>query len=83
MAFYALAMVYVFHFLSLGRSRFALVLATPYAMWELWQFVVPGLHVQERRFVGPFVLVSSVAFYAGILFSFFFVLPFALNFLVS
>src|SRR5213594_1916288 len=62
---------------------FALVLATPYAMWELWQFVVPGLHVQERRFVGPFVLVSSVAFYAGILFSFFFVLPFALNFLVS
>jgi len=29
----------------------ALVLATPYAMWELWQFVVPGLHVQERRFV--------------------------------
>ena len=62
---------------------FALVLATPYAMWELWQFVVPGLHVQERRFVGPFVLVSSVAFYAGILFSFFFVLPFALNFLIS
>ena len=62
---------------------FALVLATPYAMWELWQFVVPGLHVQERRFVGPFVLVSSVAFYAGILFSFYFVLPFALNFLVS
>src|SRR5438094_3037021 len=62
---------------------FALVLATPYAMWELWQFVVPGLHVQERRFVGPFVLMSTVAFYAGVGFSFFFVLPFALNFLVS
>lgn len=62
---------------------FALVLATPYVLWEVWQFVVPGLHVQERRFVGPFVLVSSVAFYAGILFSFFFVLPFALNFLIS
>jgi len=62
---------------------FALVLATPYVLWETWQFVVPGLHVHERRFVGPFVLVSTVAFYAGILFSFFFVLPFALNFLIS
>ncbi len=62
---------------------FALVLATPYVLWELWQFTVPGLHAQERRFVGPFVLLSALAFYAGIGFSFFFVLPFALNFLVS
>ncbi|MBM4123564.1 MAG: twin-arginine translocase subunit TatC [Nitrospira sp.] len=62
---------------------FALVLATPYVLWETWQFVVPGLHAQERRFVGPFVLISTLAFYAGILFSFFFVLPFALNFLIS
>jgi sec-independent protein translocase protein TatC len=62
---------------------FALVLATPYVLWEMWQFVVPGLHVHERRFVGPFVLISTTAFYAGILFSFFFVLPFALNFLIS
>jgi sec-independent protein translocase protein TatC len=61
----------------------ALVLATPYVLWEAWQFVVPGLHAQERRFVGPFVLLSTLAFYAGIGFSFFFVLPFALNFLIS
>jgi len=47
------------------------------------QFVVPGLHSQERRFVGPFVILSTLAFYAGVGFSFFFVLPFALNFLVS
>ena len=62
---------------------FAVVLAAPYILFELWQFTVPGLHVQERRFVGPFVLFSSLAFYAGVLFSFFFVLPFALNFLIS
>jgi sec-independent protein translocase protein TatC len=62
---------------------FALVLATPYILWETWQFIVPGLHSQERRFVGPFVLLSALAFYTGIGFSFFFVLPFALNFLIS
>jgi len=62
---------------------FALVLATPYVLWEVWQFVMPGLHSQERRFVGPFVMISAAAFYAGLLFSFFFILPFALNFLIS
>ncbi len=62
---------------------FAFVLAAPYILLEVWQFVVPGLHVQERRFVGPFVFLSTLAFFAGVFFSFFFVLPFALNFLVS
>lgn len=62
---------------------FALVLATPYVLWEGWQFIMPGLHTHERRFVGPFVILSTAAFYAGVLFSFFFVLPFALNFLIS
>ena len=64
-------------------ALFALVLSTPYVLWEAWQFVLPGLHVQERRFVGPFVLISAAAFYCGLMFSFFFVLPFALNFLIS
>jgi sec-independent protein translocase protein TatC len=62
---------------------FALVFATPYILIEVWHFVVPGLHSQERRFVGPFVMLSTLAFYLGIGFSFFFILPFALNFLVS
>ncbi|MDR4472573.1 MAG: twin-arginine translocase subunit TatC [Nitrospira sp.] len=51
-------------------------------MLEFWHFIVPGLHVQERRFVSPFVILSTL-FYLGLMFSFFFVLPFALNFLIS
>ncbi|MGE0475025.1 MAG: twin-arginine translocase subunit TatC [Nitrospirales bacterium] len=61
----------------------AVVLTTPYWLWEIWQFVVPGLHVQERRFVGPFTAISSVAFFLGLTFCFFIVLPFALHFLIS
>ena len=64
-------------------ALFALVLATPQILWETWQFVVPGLHVQERRFTGPFVIISWMAFYLGLAFSFFIVLPFALHFLIS
>src|SRR5262245_59716957 len=62
---------------------FAVAAATPYILWKVWHFVVPGLHAQERRFVAPFVLLTALAFYAGVGFSFFFVLPFALNFLLS
>ena len=61
----------------------ALVLTTPYWLWEVWQFVVPGLHAQERRFVAPFTGISTVAFFLGLTFCFFFVLPFALHFLLS
>ena len=64
-------------------ALFAIVLATPHWLWETWQFVVPGLHVQERRFVAPFVAVSTLAFYVGLAFCFFVVLPFALHFLIS
>ena len=64
-------------------ALFALVLATPYILWEVWNFIVPGLHTQERRFVAPFVSTSAIAFYLGLAFCFFFVLPFALNFLIS
>jgi len=61
----------------------AIVLTTPYWLWEIWQFVVPGLHAQERRFVAPFTAISTVAFFLGLTFCFFFVLPFALHFLLS
>lgn len=64
-------------------ALFALVLSTPYILYETWAFVVPGLHTQERKFVAPFVVTSAIAFYLGLGFCFFFVLPFALNFLIS
>lgn len=62
---------------------FATFLVMPYLLYEIWQFSAPGLHAHERRFVMPFVIISSVAFYLGLAFCYFVVLPFALNFLVT
>lgn len=61
----------------------AAVLAMPYLAWESWMFAAPGLVARERRFVLPFVILSSLAFYLGLGFCYFVVLPFALNFLVQ
>ncbi len=81
-----------FVFLAPGEALFqnmkvaaltSVVLTTPYWLWEIWQFVVPGLHSQERRFIAPFTAISTIAFYLGLAFCFFVVLPFALHFLIS
>jgi sec-independent protein translocase protein TatC len=57
--------------------------AAPIVVWRLWSFVVPGLLPQERRLVGPLIVMSLLLFYAGVSFSYFIVLPFTLQFLLS
>jgi sec-independent protein translocase protein TatC len=42
-----------------------LALALPIVMWEIWRFVVPALHANERRYAIPFVIAVVVLFAAG------------------
>ena len=59
-----------------------IVLALPVVLWQLWKFVVPALHKNEKRYALGFVLSSVVLFFAGgaIAFS---TLERALEFLIS
>lgn len=41
-----------------------LFLASPVILWELWRFITPGLHRNEKRYAIPFVS-ASVALFAG------------------
>lgn len=40
-------------------------LASPVTSWQVWRFVTPGLHRNEKRYVVPFVAASLVLFAAG------------------
>jgi sec-independent protein translocase protein TatC len=42
-----------------------LVLASPVLLWELWRFITPGLHANEKRYAVPFVVASIVLFGSG------------------
>ncbi len=55
----------------------SLLLVVPYLFFELWGFIAPALKKQERRFVIPFVTLTSTFFIAGVAFGFFIVLPLA------
>ncbi len=40
-------------------------LASPVVLWQVWRFVTPGLHKNEKRFAIPFIVSSVVLFLAG------------------
>ncbi|CAA7408499.1 unnamed protein product [Spirodela intermedia] len=73
-----------FFFTTLKVSGYCgILLGSPIILYELIAFVLPGLTVSERRFLGPIVFGSSVLFYAGVAFSYAVLTPAALNFFVS
>jgi sec-independent protein translocase protein TatC len=73
-----------YFFVSLKVAGYSgLLVASPFVLYQIIQFVLPGLTRRERRLIGPVVLGSSVLFAVGILFSYFVLIPAALNFFVS
>ena len=57
--------------------------ASPYILWQLWLFISPGLYRHEKRYVWPFVLMTSGLFISGGLFAYKLAFPPALRFLLE
>ena len=71
-------------FVYLKLSFFAgIFLSTPVILWEIWGFVAPGLYDQEKTYIFPFVIFSTILFIIGILFCYFIVFPFAFKFFMG
>jgi sec-independent protein translocase protein TatC len=66
-------------------SSFAvgLICAFPYAFWEVWRFIAPGLYVKERRVARGAVFYVSLLFSIGVLFGYFILTPLSINFLAN
>jgi sec-independent protein translocase protein TatC len=61
----------------------AIVLSLPVILYQTWKFIAPGLFPNEKRYLGPFIVASSIFFIIGAAFCFIVVLPFALGFLLE
>ncbi|MCG9885387.1 MAG: twin-arginine translocase subunit TatC [Cyanobacteria bacterium] len=73
-----------FFFVSLKVAAYSgLVLGSPFVLYQIVQFVLPGLTRRERRFLAPVVFGSSILFLLGLLFAHQALVPAALNFFVS
>ena len=60
-----------------------LIIAFPYIVWELWRFISPGLYDREKKAIRGMVGIASFLFLLGILFGYYILAPFGINFLIN
>jgi sec-independent protein translocase protein TatC len=61
----------------------ALVLSMPFLLYQVYAYVLPAFSERERRTVLPILIVFPLLFLAGLAFSYFAVMPAAVNFLLN
>jgi sec-independent protein translocase protein TatC len=61
----------------------ALMLALPVVLYQVWAFVAPGLYSHEKKLVLPLVVSSTILFFAGVAFCYFFVFGKVFTFIQS
>ncbi|MBN8670099.1 MAG: twin-arginine translocase subunit TatC [Chitinophagales bacterium] len=59
------------------------VVAFPYVFWEFWRFIRPALKKEELRYARGIVFWSSLLFFFGVLFAYYVVAPFTINFFAN
>ena len=60
-----------------------LVVCFPYIAKKIWDFILPALYENERKFIKTTVLTSTTLFVSGVLFCIFFILPLIIKFGIS
>ncbi|GAC1378233.1 MAG: twin-arginine translocase subunit TatC [Aquirhabdus sp.] len=60
----------------------AIMIAMPYVLHQIWQFIAPALYKHERKIAIPMLFASVLLFYSGVAFAFFITLPAILTFFI-
>ena len=61
----------------------AFLLALPVVLWQVWAFIAPGLYAHEKRLVLPLVVSSTLLFFVGVGFCYYFVFGQVFSFIQS
>jgi sec-independent protein translocase protein TatC len=61
----------------------ALALSVPLLLWQIWGFISPALYKHERKYVTPFILLSSISFVLGAAFAYYVLFPPAARYLLG
>lgn len=60
----------------------AIMIAMPYILHQIWQFIAPALYKHERKIAIPMLIASTILFYLGVAFAYFITLPAILTFFI-
>jgi sec-independent protein translocase protein TatC len=73
-----------YFFVSIKVAGYSgLILASPMILYQIIQFVLPGLTRRERRLLAPIVFGSSFLFLGGLGFGYLLLVPAALQFFIN
>jgi sec-independent protein translocase protein TatC len=73
-----------YFFVSLKVAGYSgILIASPFILYQIIQFVLPGLTRRERRFIAPIVFGSTFLFAGGLAFAYLLLIPAALNFFMT
>ncbi len=61
----------------------AIGLAVPFLLWQIWAFVSPGLYPHERKYVTPFIALSTIFFVLGAATAYYVIFPPAAKYLLG
>ncbi|MGA2959502.1 MAG: twin-arginine translocase subunit TatC [Thermodesulfobacteriota bacterium] len=57
--------------------------SSPFILYQLWAFISPGLYEREKKYIYPYLFVSSFFFVLGAAFCYFIVFPTVFRFFLS
>ncbi len=61
----------------------AIALSVPFLLWQIWGFISPALYKHERRYVTPFIGLSTISFVIGAAFAYYILFPPAVRYLIG
>lgn len=64
-------------------TLFATLIVLPFALWQVWAFVAPGLKKNERGIILPVLVMSPILFLLGAAFAFYILFPIVFRFFVE
>lgn len=71
-------------FVALKVAFFASILVSiPVILSQIWMFIAPGLYVNEKKMLIPFIVGGTTMFLVGVLFAYYVVTPFGFDFLIT
>lgn len=59
------------------------IVSFPYVFWEVWKFIKPALKPSELKYARGIVFWSSLLFFMGVLFAYYIIAPFTINFFAN
>ncbi|MET3700124.1 twin-arginine translocase subunit TatC [Bacillus oleivorans] len=59
------------------------VITSPFALYQLWAFISPGLYEKERKVTLSYIPMSVFLFLLGVSFSYFILFPFVVQFMTN